>query len=90
MTTVTTSNSQKFLTLTTSYINSLDHWSAPDRIFKPLPKIDNYQNEVITMIDLSTRTIQNLFEQQVKKLTQKTQFTKEDSFDFQMSGVWLQ
>lgn len=42
------------------------------------------------MIDLSTRTIQNLFEQQVRKLTQRTQFTKEDSFDFQMSGVWLQ
>jgi len=42
------------------------------------------------MVDLSTRTIKNLFEKQVRQLTQKTIFTKEDSFDYQMSGAWLQ
>ncbi|MEK6863554.1 MAG: hypothetical protein AABW53_02555 [Nanoarchaeota archaeon] len=41
------------------------------------------------MMDLTTRTIQQLFERQVRELTQKTVMTKEDSFDYQLSGGWL-
>lgn len=40
------------------------------------------------MIDLSTGTIRQLFEQQVRELTQRTIITKEDSFDYQFSGGW--
>lgn len=42
------------------------------------------------MIDLSTKTIRKLFEQQVRDLTQRTLFQREDSFDLQFSGRWLQ
>lgn len=38
------------------------------------------------MIDLSTKTIKKLFEEQVKDLTLRT---KEDLFDYQFSGGWL-
>ncbi|MEK6853560.1 MAG: hypothetical protein AABX64_02645 [Nanoarchaeota archaeon] len=41
------------------------------------------------MMDLTTRTIQQLFERQVRELTQKTVMTKEGSFDYQLSGGWL-
>lgn len=41
------------------------------------------------MVDLSTGTIKNLFEKQVRQLTKRSVFAKEDSFDFQMSGAWL-
>ncbi len=41
------------------------------------------------MVDLNTQTIQRLFEQQIKALTQRTLMTKEDSFDLQLSGAWL-
>lgn len=41
------------------------------------------------MVDLSTKTIKNLFEQQVRNLTLRTVMAKEDSFDFQLSGGWL-
>jgi len=41
------------------------------------------------MVDLSTRTIKELFEQQVKDLTLRTA-NKEDSFDYQFGGGWLQ
>jgi hypothetical protein len=48
------------------------------------------KNEVIAMVDLSTKTIQDLFEIQVRELTTRTLMPKEDSFDFQLSGDWLQ
>ncbi|MEW5896828.1 MAG: hypothetical protein AB1668_04000 [Nanoarchaeota archaeon] len=38
------------------------------------------------MVDLSTSTIKNLFEQQVRSLTMRTATAKEDSLDFQLSG----
>ncbi len=41
------------------------------------------------MVDLSTRTIKRLFEQQVRELTQRTVMPIEDSFDYQFSGGWL-
>jgi len=41
------------------------------------------------MVDLTTRTIRNLFEKQVKDLTERTIIMKEDSFDYQMSGAWF-
>lgn len=42
------------------------------------------------MVDLTTRNIKHLFEKQVKELTKRTIIQKEDSFDFQLSGGWLQ
>ena len=42
------------------------------------------------MIDLTTNTIKSLFEQQIRMLTQRTLMPKEDSFDVQFSGGWLQ
>ncbi|HLD79497.1 MAG TPA: hypothetical protein VJA18_02970 [Candidatus Nanoarchaeia archaeon] len=42
------------------------------------------------MIDLTTRNIQRLFERQVRELTRKTIMSKEDTFDYQLSGGWLQ
>ncbi len=42
------------------------------------------------MIDLTTKTIQKLFEKQIKELTEKTLVAPEDSFDFQFSGRWIQ
>jgi len=41
------------------------------------------------MVDLTTVTIKKLFEQQIRALTQDTIISKEDTFDFQLSGVWL-
>lgn len=41
------------------------------------------------MVDLTTKTIKKLFEQQVRNLTSSTIMNKEDSFDFQLSGGWL-
>ena len=41
------------------------------------------------MVDLTQNTIQELFEQQIRELTQRTSSLKEDSFDFQLSGGWL-
>lgn len=40
------------------------------------------------MVDLSTKTIKQLFEQQISDLTRRT--ILEESFDFQLSGGWLQ
>ena len=42
------------------------------------------------MIDLTTNTIKKLFEEQIRTLTQRTLMHKEDSFDVQFSGGWLQ
>jgi len=41
------------------------------------------------MIDLTTRTIKRLFEQQVMKMTTETIRPREESFDYQLSGGWL-
>lgn len=41
------------------------------------------------MVDLTNNTIRRLFEQQVKELTSRTVISKEDSFDYQLSGGWL-
>ena len=46
--------------------------------------------EVISMVDLSTRTIKQLFEKQVRELTQRTLIQKEDTFDMQFNGGWFQ
>lgn len=40
------------------------------------------------MVDLSTSTIKNLFERQIRELTALT-IAKHESFDFQMSGGWI-
>jgi len=42
------------------------------------------------MVDLTTTTIKRLFEEQIQDLTQRTIVAKEDLFDFQLSGGWLQ
>ena len=41
------------------------------------------------MIDLQPKTIQRLFQKQVRDLTARTLMVKEDTFDFQLSGGWL-
>jgi len=42
------------------------------------------------MVDLTTKTIQRLFNRQVQELTQRTIMSKEDTFDYQLSGGWIQ
>jgi hypothetical protein len=41
-------------------------------------------------MDLTTNTIKKLFEQQIRDLTMRTMMTKEESFDYQFGGGWLQ
>jgi hypothetical protein len=41
------------------------------------------------MVDLSTETIKQLFQKQVKNLTTNTVGAKENTFDYQFSGGWL-
>jgi hypothetical protein len=41
------------------------------------------------MIDLSTKTIKKLFEEQIRRVTLETVRSKVDSFDYQMSGGWI-
>ncbi len=41
------------------------------------------------MVDLTTRTIRQLFERQVRELTARTLLAREDTFDYQFSGGWL-
>jgi hypothetical protein len=41
------------------------------------------------MVDLSTRTIKNLFQQQIQRLTLETVGAKAATFDYQMSGGWI-
>ncbi len=41
------------------------------------------------MVDLSNNAIKELFEKQVRELTQRTLMAKEDSFDYQFSERWL-
>jgi len=47
------------------------------------------KTEVIEMVDLSTKTIKRLFEEQVKMLTRQTIGIKEQTFDYQLSGGWI-
>ncbi len=48
------------------------------------------KTEVIAMVDLTTKTIQHLFNRQVQELTHRTIMSKEDTFDYQLSGGWIQ
>jgi|APSaa5957512535_1039671.scaffolds.fasta_scaffold271539_2 hypothetical protein len=41
------------------------------------------------MIDLSTKTIKKLFEEQVRALTMQTVGIKQQTFDYQFSGGWI-
>ncbi len=41
------------------------------------------------MVDMTTKTIKRLFEKQIRELTRQSVMTKEDTFDFQLSGGWL-
>ncbi len=41
------------------------------------------------MVDLSNKTIQKIFHEQVRQLTTNTLISKEETFDFQMSGGWI-
>mgnify|MGYP003996715229 FL=1 len=41
------------------------------------------------MVDLSTNTIQKIFEKQMRELTSRSLVAKEDLFDYQMSGAWF-
>jgi hypothetical protein len=41
------------------------------------------------MVDLTKKTIRNLFQQQVMDMTQRTVIPLEDSFDYQFSGRWV-
>jgi hypothetical protein len=66
------------------------HWSTSDRAYKLLLESLTYQKEVIQkMVDLSTKTIKNLFEQQIQRLTLETVGAKAATFDYQMSGGWI-
>lgn len=42
------------------------------------------------MVDLAATTIKNLFEQQIRDLTLRTVLPREESFDFQFSGRWIE
>ncbi len=42
------------------------------------------------MMDQNTRQIRRIFEEQIRDLTQRTLISREDSFDLQFSGRWLQ
>jgi len=41
------------------------------------------------MVDLTTKTIKKLFEEQIRMLTMKTVGVRESSFDYQLSGAWI-
>ena len=41
------------------------------------------------MVDLSTKTIKRLFEEQIRMLTMQTIGIKEQTFDYQLSGGWI-
>jgi hypothetical protein len=40
------------------------------------------------MVDLTTKTIKKIFEQQVRQLTNRT-IPREELFDYQLSGGWF-
>jgi hypothetical protein len=87
-------------TLRELFISHWTHWSGLDRLYKPARqqtsvkkqaciKIGMYQKRGDNM-DLTTNTIKRLFEQQIRDLTMRTTMTKEESFDYQFGGGWLQ
>ena len=41
------------------------------------------------MVDLTTKTIKRLFEEQIRKLTLETVAAKAETFDYQLSGGWI-
>lgn len=47
------------------------------------------KSEVISMVDLSHKTIKQLFEKQIRDLTIRSVISKEESFDYQFNGGWL-
>ena len=90
------------LLLVISLLPHLDNLVLFENNKKPLPtgqpRLDYINNpkhqffiktEVIAMVDLTTKTIQRLFHRQVQELTQRTVLSKEDTFDYQLSGGWL-
>ncbi len=56
---------------------------GPSKTFK-IKKTE--KTEVINMVDLSTKTIKDLFNQQISNMTRRTI----DSFDYQFSDRWIQ
>jgi len=67
----------------------LDNWTSTDRVYKSPFTTRIYQKEVISMVDLTNKTIRKIFERQIRELTLRTIIAKEDSFDLQLSGGWL-
>jgi hypothetical protein len=41
------------------------------------------------MVDLTAKTIRGLFDRQVQDLTRRSAVSKEELFDYQLSGGWL-
>ena len=68
----------------------LPHWTTPARVYKHAEFLRFHKIEVMPMVDLTTKTIQRIFHRQVQELTQRTIMSKEDTFDYQLSGGWLQ
>jgi len=66
------------------------HWTTPARLYKQAEFLRFHKTEVIAMVDLTTKTIQRIFHRQVQELTQRTIMSKEDTFDYQLSGGWIQ
>ena len=71
-------------------LKPLPHWTGAARLYKQPRSQVFYKKRLLAMIDLTTRNIQRLFERQVRELTRKTIMSKEDTFDYQLSGGWLQ
>ena len=65
------------------------HWTTPARLFKQAKFLRFIKIEVMPMVDLTTKTIQRIFHKQVQELTQRTIMSKEDTFDYQLSGGWI-
>ncbi len=65
------------------------HWTTSARLYKQPHALVLIKTEVIPMVDLTTKTIQRIFHRQVQELTQRTVMSKEDTFDYQLSGGWL-
>ena len=57
--------------------------------YKEVPRQDFLQ-EVISMVDLTPNTIKGIFEERVRELTRQSSIAREDYFDYQLSGGWLQ
>jgi hypothetical protein len=57
--------------------------SLPDYI----QNMQKKRKKVIMMVDLSTKTIKEIFNKQVRELTKRTLST--ESFDYQFSDRWI-